>query len=65
MRVIDSHTEGEPTRVVVDGGPSLGDGPLAERSARFAREFDHLRRFTVTEPPWPRGNGGRAALRTS
>ncbi len=50
MRVIDSHTEGEPTRVIVDGGPPLGDGPLAERRARFAREFDQLRRFAVNEP---------------
>ena len=50
MRVIDSHTEGEPTRVIVDGGPPLGDGPLAERRARFAREFDHVRRFAVNEP---------------
>ena len=50
MRVIDSHTEGEPTRVIVDGGPPLGDGPLAERRSRFAREFDHFRRFAVNEP---------------
>jgi 4-hydroxyproline epimerase len=50
MRVIDSHTEGEPTRVIVEGGPDLGDGPLAERRARFVREFDHLRRFAVNEP---------------
>ena len=50
MRVIDSHTEGEPTRVIVDGGPPLGDGPLAQRRERFAREFDHFRRFAVTEP---------------
>jgi 4-hydroxyproline epimerase len=50
VRVIDSHTEGEPTRVIVDGGPPLGDGPLAERRARFAREFDHVRRFAVNEP---------------
>jgi 4-hydroxyproline epimerase len=50
MRVIDSHTEGEPTRVIVEGGPPLGDGPLAERRARFAREFDHVRRFAVNEP---------------
>jgi 4-hydroxyproline epimerase len=50
MRVIDSHTEGEPTRVIVEGGPLLGDGPLAERRARFAREFDHIRRFAVNEP---------------
>ena len=50
MRVIDSHTEGEPTRVIVEGGPPLGDGPLAQRRERFAREFDHIRRFAVTEP---------------
>jgi 4-hydroxyproline epimerase len=50
VRVIDSHTEGEPTRVIVEGGPPLGDGPLAERRARFAREFDHVRRFAVNEP---------------
>ena len=50
MRVIDSHTEGEPTRVIVDGGPPLGDGPMAQRRELFAREFDHLRRFAVTEP---------------
>ena len=50
MRVIDSHTEGEPTRVIVDGGPPLGDGPLAGRRARFEAEFDHFRRFAVNEP---------------
>ena len=50
LRVIDSHTEGEPTRVVMEGGPDLGDGPLAERRARFAREFDSFRRRVVLEP---------------
>jgi 4-hydroxyproline epimerase len=50
VRVIDSHTEGEPTRVIVDGGPPLGEGPLAQRLARFAGEFDHIRRFAVNEP---------------
>jgi 4-hydroxyproline epimerase len=50
MRVIDSHTEGEPTRVIVDGGPPLGDGPMAQRRERFAREFDQFRRFAVLEP---------------
>ena len=50
MRVIDSHTEGEPTRVIVEGGPPLGDGPLTERRDRFAAEFDHFRRFAVNEP---------------
>ncbi len=50
MRVIDSHTEGEPTRLVIDGGPPLGDGPLAERLRRFAGEYDTYRSFAVNEP---------------
>ena len=50
VRVIDSHTEGEPTRVVVDGGPDLGSGPLSERVARFAEEFDHVRQHIILEP---------------
>lgn len=50
MRVIDSHTEGEPTRLVVEGGPDLGNGPLAERRERFAAEFDTFRSFVVNEP---------------
>ena len=35
IEVIDSHTGGEPTRVVIAGGPDLGSGPLAERRERF------------------------------
>ncbi len=50
MRVIDSHTEGEPTRIIVEGGPPLGSGPLAERRRRFATEFDRYRSFAVNEP---------------
>ena len=30
-RIIDSHTGGEPTRLVVSGGPDLGRGTMAER----------------------------------
>jgi len=50
MRVIDSHTEGEPTRVIVSGGPDLGRGSLAARRALFSRDFDAVRRFAVLEP---------------
>lgn len=50
MQVIDSHTGGEPTRVVVAGGPDLGAGPMAERAARLAADFDHCRAGIVTEP---------------
>ena len=50
MRVIDSHTGGEPTRVIVEGGPDLGDGTLAERCKRFAEDFDHYRKMSILEP---------------
>lgn len=50
MRVIDSHTEGEPTRVIVEGGPDLGGGTMPERIARFAEDFDHVRKMVILEP---------------
>jgi proline racemase len=50
LRVIDSHTGGEPTRIVVSGGPDLGGGSVAERSDRFRREFDRFRAAIVNEP---------------
>lgn len=50
MKVIDSHTGGEPTRLVVEGGPDLGSGPLHERRALFAAKFDHVRQFAILEP---------------
>jgi 4-hydroxyproline epimerase len=48
--VIDSHTAGEPTRVVIAGGPDLSRGPLAERLRRFAVEHDAFRSAVVNEP---------------
>jgi len=48
--VIDSHTAGEPTRVVVEGGPPLGTGPLSARCRRFQGEFDRFRSVVVNEP---------------
>jgi 4-hydroxyproline epimerase len=50
ISVIDSHTAGEPTRVVVCGGPDLGDGPLADRVTRFRQEHDRFRKAIVNEP---------------
>ncbi len=50
IHVIDSHTGGEPTRVVVSGGPDLGKGPMAERIGRFRTEFDWFRSAVVNEP---------------
>ncbi|MBA3849790.1 MAG: hydroxyproline-2-epimerase [Opitutus sp.] len=50
IRIVDSHTGGEPTRLVIEGGPELGGGPLAERARRFREEFDHYRSAIVNEP---------------
>jgi 4-hydroxyproline epimerase len=50
VRVIDSHTAGEPTRVVVSGGPDLGYGSLAERLERFRTEHDDFRSAVINEP---------------
>jgi 4-hydroxyproline epimerase len=47
---VDSHTGGEPTRVIVEGGPGLGDGPMAERLARFRAHHDLFRSAVVNEP---------------
>jgi 4-hydroxyproline epimerase len=49
-QVIDSHTAGEPTRVVIDGGPDLGRGPLTERLACFREGYDFFRSGVVNEP---------------
>ena len=35
VRVIDSHTGGEPTRVVISGAPDLGRATVAERLSRY------------------------------
>jgi 4-hydroxyproline epimerase len=50
VRVVDSHTAGEPTRVVIEGGPDLGDGPIAGRRDRLRDRFDEFRRAVVAEP---------------
>jgi 4-hydroxyproline epimerase len=50
LRVIDSHTAGEPTRVVIDGGPDLGTGPVSDRLRVLRAEHDWLRSATVNEP---------------
>ena len=50
MQVIDSHTEGEPTRLILGGGPDLGSGSLAERCKIFARDHDRFRTASICEP---------------
>jgi 4-hydroxyproline epimerase len=50
IRIIDSHTAGEPTRLVLEGAPDLGTGPLDERVRLFREKFDAYRSAIVNEP---------------
>ncbi|MBS7661869.1 4-hydroxyproline epimerase [Pseudomonas lalucatii] len=50
IHVIDSHTGGEPTRLVLDGFPELGPGSMGERRQRLAEGFDDWRAACVLEP---------------
>jgi len=50
LRVIDSHTAGEPTRIIISGGPDLGTGSVASKLAVFREKFDSIRSAVVNEP---------------
>lgn len=50
LDVVDSHTGGEPTRVVIAGGPPLQAGTLPEQVSQFRSEFDQFRSAVVNEP---------------
>lgn len=50
MHVIDSHTEGEPTRTVIAGWPAPSGATMAERRDDLRTRFDALRRAVVCEP---------------
>ena len=50
INIIDSHTGGEPTRIVISGGPELGRGTIAERVKIFREQHDRFRSAIVNEP---------------
>lgn len=50
VQVVDSHTGGEPTRLVISGAPELGGGSVRERLATFRRSHDRFRSAVVNEP---------------
>ena len=50
IQIIDSHTGGEPTRIVVSGGPDLGGGTVAEQLKIFRDQHDRFRSAVVNEP---------------
>ena len=50
IRAVDSHTEGMPTRVVVDGIDEIPGATMNEKRLHFIAHLDHLRHFLMDEP---------------
>ena len=50
IQAVDSHTAGEPTRIVTGGLPQIPGATMADKRAELQRSFDHLRRALVLEP---------------
>ena len=50
VQIVDSHTGGEPTRLVINGAPDLGPGTIAERLLNFRQNHDRFRSAVVNEP---------------
>jgi proline racemase len=50
IRIVDSHTCGEPTRVVVDGGPKFGSISVADQLTQLRQSHDDLRKICIHEP---------------
>jgi proline racemase len=50
IQIVDSHTGGEPTRIVIAGGPELGGGSVAEQLKIFCAQHDPFRSAVVNEP---------------
>ncbi|MCX7828103.1 MAG: proline racemase family protein [Thermanaerothrix sp.] len=54
LTVLDTHTGGEPTRIVLSGGPILKGKSMVDRWEEFRSRHDDLREFLMREP---RGHG--------
>lgn len=50
IRVIDSHTAGEPTRTIIEGGPPLSGASIHEKLEYMRKNADHFRSALVNEP---------------
>lgn len=50
ISAIDSHTAGEPTRIVTGGVPAVRGATMAEKRDAMQRDLDWLRRAVILEP---------------
>ncbi|HZY94994.1 MAG TPA: proline racemase family protein [Candidatus Bathyarchaeia archaeon] len=59
FHVVDSHTAGMPTRVLIEGSPTPKGRNMSEKKDFFRKNFDFVRTTLMQEP---RGNAGMAAI---
>lgn len=50
IHVIDTHTVGQNTRIVIGGLPLLRGDTMMEKKEYFMRHYDNIRRFLMHEP---------------
>ncbi|RYG73209.1 proline racemase [Lentibacillus lipolyticus] len=50
LQTVDTHTMGEPTRIVLKGIPRLTAGTMWEKKQELEEKFDHLRKLLMNEP---------------
>ncbi len=50
IHIIDSHTGGEPTRLVMRGFPDIGGGSMADQRDALRQQHDQWRRACLLEP---------------
>jgi len=62
VQVVDTHTAGEPTRIVTGGLFSIPGETMEEKRRWLAEHADGLRRFLLYEPVRPRDNRGGDGL---
>ncbi|WP_213030777.1 proline racemase family protein, partial [Acinetobacter baumannii] len=44
VKILDSHTGGEPTRLVLEGFPDLGTGDMESSRKILSEQYDHFSR---------------------
>ena len=59
LRVIETHTAGHPTRILIEPLPGLDGNTVAEKVAQFRQRYDELRPLLLHEP---RGHAGSFGL---
>ena len=50
ITTVDSHTAGEPTRVITEGLPTIPGDTIGEQMAYFRENLDHIRTALLHEP---------------